>query len=397
MTERDSYDERLLTGYTGRVMLTVSAGYMAIQIGRNVLPPLLPSIMAGLDITPFQAGIALTLLSAMYALGMFPGGRLSDQLSRKTVLVSAATVSSLGFVLVLISRFYLSFLAGVAVIGFGAGLYWIAVRALLADLFVERRGQAFGLQDALGFVGPLIAAGGAVLVLRFATWNATFLPLVAVTAAIGTLAHLWVRQPYVLQSIEFDFLTTVYRVFRDREVRWLVVAYSCVTFPMQGVKGFLPVFLLAKQSFSPTTASIGFGLLFVGAMVTMPVAGALGDRFSYVPVAVGGIAVSVIGLVGMIVVPSPALTGCSILLFAIGIWAFPPVIQSYLMNLFPDASMGGDFGVFKMIYAIVGSLGPAYVGFVASGLGYAAAFAGFIVCLSVAILIIVWRSRQGTV
>lgn len=386
--ERDSeHREQLIGGYSGRLLISLSVAYLAIQFGRNVLSPLLPAIIDDLTITSFQAGIALTVISATYALSMYPGGRLSDQLSRKTVLVAGGIVSIVGFALLSVAVSYLPFLLGAAVLGLGAGLYWISLRALLADLFVERRGQAFGVQDSLGFAGPLLAAGGAVLILAVATWHIAFLPVIAFLVGSVALAHVWIREPYVFSRVELNVLATGSRVFGDSQVRQLIVAYSSGIFAMQAVIGFLPLFLQIEHDFSATLSSAGFGILFLGAMITMPISGSLGDRFSHIPVAVGGLVLSLIGLFVLLFASSAVVVLLGVLCFGLGIWAFPPVIQAYLMTRFPDDSMGGDYGTFKTIYAGVGSLGPAYVGFVAGVFDYTIAFLGLAVFLVVAIAI----------
>lgn len=378
-------EEQLVGGYSGRLLLSLSFGYLVIQLGRNVLPPLLPAIIEDLAISPFLAGAALTVLSAAYALAMYPGGRLSDGLTRKTVLVTSLGITILGFTVLMAGSSYLLFLLGVAIFGTGGGLYWISLRALLADLFVARRGQAFGLQDSLGFVGPVIAAGAAVIILATTTWRMAFPVLIGVLLVLFVLAHRWIRGPYDFSQIDLDIRSTGTRVFGDRHVCWLVVAYSFVVFSIQAMIGFLPTFLQVEKGFSPTVASIGFGILFLGAVTTMPVAGYLGDRFSYTPVAVGGLTVSILGLGTLILPEGGILIGLGIFAFAAGAWAFPPVIQSHLMARFPDESMGGDFGAFKTIYAGIGSLGPVYVGSIAGIDTYTTGFLGLIPLLLISI------------
>ena len=369
-------DERLVTGYTGRILLTVSIGYLVIQFGRNILSPLLPDIMESLAISSVEAGLALTVIGFTYAFSQFPGGRLSDQLSRKTIIVLATVVATAGYFVLFVTRSYPPFLVAAAVISIGAGLYWISLRALMADLFVARRGQAFGLQDALGFAGPLLAAGGAVVAVALGSWRLGFPPVVAALLLIGLCTHRWLREPYVVTSVEFDFVATGRRVFADVRIRWLVIAYTAVVFSMQAVLGFLPVYLQVERGYSTALSSLGFALLFVGAMVSMPLAGSLGDRIDYTPVAIGGVTVAIAGLVLTLFAPGVALVMIGVLGFAAGTFAFPPVIQAYLMTLFPDGSMGGDYGAFKTVYAGVGSLGPTYVGVVAAAFSYTAAFAG---------------------
>lgn len=388
--ERRADGEGLVRGYSGQLLIGLSTGYLVIQLGRNILPPLLPAIVEDLSISPFRAGIAISVLSAAYALCMYPGGRLSDRLTRKTVLVAAALVAALGFGVLAVAGSYPALLVGAATVGLGAGLYWISLRGLLADLFVDRRGQAFGIQDALGFAGPIVAAGGAVAVLAVAGWRLSFPPLVAFLLASAAFAHHRIDEPYELVRVELDLVATGWRVFGDRQVRWLVVGYTCGIFAMQAVIGFLPLFLQVERGLPSSYASAGFAVLFFGAVVTMPTSGYLGDRLSHVPVAVGGLCLSILGLLGFVFGPSPAIIGLGILAFGLGIWAFPPVIQAYLMTRFPDESMGGDFGAFKTVYAGMGSLGPTYVGFTAGVVGYTPAFLGLIGLLVAAIVVFLW-------
>ena len=380
--------EQLTRGYSGRLLLSLSSGYLVIQFGRYILSPLLPAIIEDLEISPFLAGTALTLLTGAYALAMYPGGRLADGLNRKTVLVSALVIAIHGTGIISVSSTYPPFACGVVVFGVGAGLYWISLRALLADLFENRRGQAFGIQDALGFVGPIFAAGIAVVVLATTTWRMVFPVQLGIFAVLSILAHRWIRSGYEISRVRLNVLETGARVFGDGHVSRLVLAYSCVVFSMQAVMGFLPTFLQVEKGFSPTFASVGFGVLFLGAALTMPISGHLGDRVRYAPVAVGGLALSILGLATSIVADSRILLVSAIFVFGVGAWAFPPVIQAHLMARFPDESMGGDFGAFKTVYAAVGSLGPAYVGSLAEVSSYELGFAGLIPPLVAGIVLV---------
>jgi predicted MFS family arabinose efflux permease len=69
-------------------------------MGWQVLSPLLPRIIDDLHITSTQAGFAITLMWGLYALSQYPSGRLSDHLSRKTLLASGLVLLSIGFLIV---------------------------------------------------------------------------------------------------------------------------------------------------------------------------------------------------------------------------------------------------------------------------------------------------------
>jgi len=394
-TTVDPGQEQLLGGYSGRLLLTLSAGTLVTQLGRNVLPPLLPAISADVGMSPFLAGIALSALIAMYSLAMYPGGRLADGLTRKTVLVGALVTVVAGLGLTLSATAYLPFLLGVSVFGFGAGLYWISVRGILADLFVAKRGQAFGIQSSLGFLGPVVAAGAAIVVLATTTWRSVFPVLMAVVVLLAVLVHRWIREQYELSAVDLNVVATGARVFGDRHVLWLVLSYSGVVFAMQAAIAFLPTFLQVEKGLSPTVASVGFAVLFAGAIASMPVSGYLGDRFHYVPVAVGGVLLSIVGIAMWVGVQEPVLVGAGIFVFGVGVWSFPPVVQAHLMDRFPKRSMAGDMGAFKTVYAGIGSIGPSYLGFVASVDSYTTGFVGLVPLLLVSVVIVLKTSRSS--
>lgn len=373
--------ERLFTGYSGRLFLTVSLGWLFIQMGRQLLPPLLPNIIDDLAITSTQAGFALTLMWGLYALFQYPSGRLSDRLSRKTLLVSGMGFVCLGFFIVSGTLSYSMFLFGAAVVGVGAGLYPTAARAFVSDLFVSRRGQAFGLHTSLGDLGNAAAAGVAVLAIAVATWNAAFLPMVVLAGAILIAIHVWSRESYVFETTSLGVRSTGRRLLGNDRLRWFLLAYMLYALTWQSMNGFLPTFLQAEKGFSVALASTGFAVLFGVGMTVKPISGALGDRIGRTTVAVSSLLLGFLGLVGLLLAEHTALIFAGIVVFSAGLMSFPPVMQAYLMDLFPDESMGGDLGGMRTLYIGVGSLGPTYVGYVGGAANYTVAFAGLTVCL----------------
>lgn len=380
--------EQLFTGYPGRLLFTTSLGWLFIQMGRQLLPPLLPNIIDDLSITSTQAGFALTLMWGLYALCQYPSGRLSDQLSRKTLLVSGIGFICSGFLVVSGTVSYPMFLLGVAIVGIGAGLYPTAARAFVSDLFVDRRGQAFGLHTASGDLGNASAAGLAVVAVSLSTWNTAFIPVVALAGTILLALHAWSREPYVLETASLGIRSTGKRLFGSDRLRWFLLAYTLFAFTWQSTTGFLPTFLQAEKGFSIGLASTGFAVLFLVGMIVKPISGALGDLFTRTAVAVGALLLGLTGLIWILLVEHTVFLFAGIVIFAAGLMSFPPVMQAYLMDLFPDESMGGDLGGMRTFYIGLGSLGPTYVGFVGDVRSYTVAFSGLVVCLLVSASIV---------
>ncbi|MFB6298732.1 MAG: MFS transporter [Halobacteriales archaeon] len=385
-------EERLLTGYSGRIFIVIAVGTLVANLGRQALPPLLPAIIDGLQISPAAAGFALTVMRIAFAVFQYPSGRAADRLSRKTAIVFGLVVMIGGFALLTQVWIYPLFLLATALLGIGSAFFFVAERVLLSDLFVAKRGRAFGANSAISRIGSIAAAGLAVVVLSMGAWQLAFLPVAALLVAIVLLFHVTSRESYEIGWVETNIRETIRRVFGNRHVRLLVVAYTLVIFVWEGTLSFLPAFLQATKGFSPAFASGGFATLFAVGIVVQPLSGTLSDRWDRR--LVGGVAtlLSLLGLGVLIVAPSLTLIWAGILIYAAGFMAFPPVLQAYLMDIFPETNKGGDLGVFKTVYEGLSSIGPTYVGVVAGAASYTLAFSGFLVCLLASAALLIWLS-----
>ena len=389
-----SSEERLVTGYTGRLLLAVSVGWTFIQAGRLVVSPLLPAITADLGLSSTKAGFAITVLWGLYALLQYPSGRFSDRLSRKTLLIVGLLSLCGGFVALSRASTYATFLVSAAVVGVGAGLYPTPARGLVSDTFVDRRGQAFGIHTASGDVGGVVAAGLATVVVGVATWRATFLPVIAVLLGVALALHVWSREEYSFAKVDLAVGETGRRLVAAPQLRWLLLAYALYAFTWQASAGFLPTYLQATKGFSPAVANAVFAALFVVGAVVKPVAGGVGDRVPRALFTPAVLAVAAAMLAGVLLATEPLVVTAAVVCFAAGLMAYPPVMQAYLMDSFPTDSMGGDLGAMRTVYIGVGSLGPTYVGLVADAVDYTTAFAGLVGCLLVSSLLILTLGRE---
>jgi MFS family permease len=387
--------ERLVRGYAGRLLLACSLGWLGLSVGRFALAPMLPAIIPALSISRFEAGLALSALWGCYALTQYPGGRLSDELSRKTLLVAGLGLLVVGFAVFVVPGGYAAFVVGAATVGVGAGVFSTPTKALITDMIADRRGEAFGVQTAASDAGGALAGSVAVAALAVATWRAAFLPVLAVVGAALVLIHVWSREAYSVSGAELDLGGTVRRLAVDGDIRNLTLVYALFSLAWQGTTSFLPAFLQAEKGFSSGLASGAFAALFAVGIAVKPVAGGLGDRRTHAGVAAASLAVGIAGLSGVIALGTDLLVVGAVVAFAAGFMAFPPVMQTYLMTTFPDDSMGGDMGATRTVYLGVGSLGPAFVGFVAERGGYAPAFAALTGCLAAAVALLLWTTWRG--
>jgi len=388
-----SSPERLISGYSGRIMLLVALGSMLSQIGWLVLPPLLPAIIDDLAISSTQAGIAMTVLTMSAAAGRYPGGRLADRLSRKTVLGFCVLAWIIGFSILAVATTYALLLLGSAIAGIGVGMYVPAAFAQLSDLFSEKRGRAFGLNNAAYNLSGILAPGIAFVVLLFGPWRLSFAFLVGVLLVLAVLMHVWHRGEYVVERVELGFRATVARTVFDPEVRLVLVAASLVSFVWNGSVSFLPIFLEAERGLSSQLAGIAFGTLFFVGVFATPLSGWVGDRFGTLPTILSTIIFAGVGLVALIATSSVVGVFVGVGLFAVGLLGFWPVMTAYMMSIFPEESRGGDYGAIGTVYFGVGSLGPTYIGTMGEYATYTTGYVGFVGCLLVCFAVILYARR----
>ena len=371
--------ERLLGGYHGRLLLILTLGAALAKFAKLVLPPLLPVIAIDLSITPVLAGGALSLLTLTSAFLQYPGGKFSDHLSRKTVLVVSIFFLITGSILLLSAPSYWVFVVGVIIIGACDGLFHIPARSLLSDFYVTKRNRAFGIHliaiDIAGILAALVA------IVAVATWRVVFIPVLFAAIGVLILYHTSSRGHYVFHSVSLEFTSTMKRLFHSRSIRKLMYVNGLFSFVFQGFIGFLPLFLMAYHGFSPTFAAGGFALLFAIGLFVKPLSGELADRFGGALVTMVSLFLIAAGILSLLVFSNFLILFGGIALVAVGQKAFTPPMQSILLDAVSQESSAGDYGAVRTIFFGIGSMGPLYIGIVASILGYEFAFAGFILCM----------------
>lgn len=377
----------VLHGYEGRLLLSISVGWLAIQAGRLVLSPMLPTVSVALGMTSTQAGLVFTVIWGLYALLQYPSGRLSDALSRRLLLVAGLVLVAGGFALLGVAPTYPVFLLGAVVVGLGAGLYPTAARALISDLYVRRRGRAFGLHTASGDLGGLTAAGLAAVVLAIAVWRVAYAPVVLAVLAVAAALHVWGREEYAVARADLAVKSTARRLVADDALRRLLVAYTLYAFVWQAATGFLPTYIQSGKGLPVWVGTVAFGLLFAVGVIVKPVAGSLSDRVARDRLAPAVAGVGAIALFAVVLAPGTGTVLLAVIVFSAGLMAFPPVMQAHLMDTFPTDSAGGDLGAMRTVYIGLGSLGPTYVGVVADVGTYRLAFVGLAVILGVGALV----------
>jgi len=379
---------RLTRGYSGQILLLVVFCSATSNLGWLVIPPLLPRISEALAISSAQSGLALSVGTGLSAMLRYPGGRLADKLSRKTIISFSLAAWAFGFLVVMASLKFLVFVLGLLLIGIGRGAYTPTVLAQLSDLFDAKQGRAFGLNNSAQNLGGILASGLAIAALALGGWRLAFVPVVVISALLLVAIHFRLDQEYVLRSVNLELRGTVGRLAGEPRIRSALVVAAIFSFVWNGSVSFFPTFLEAERGFSATWASIAFAALFGTGVIATPLSGAVGDRFGTLRTILAALLFTIAGLLGVILAPTAVGVGAGVLVFAVGLSGFWPVMTSYMMDVFPEESKSGDYGATGTVFMSAGSIGPTYVGVTSEYLHFSGAYVGFIVPLLVAIFII---------
>ncbi len=369
------------------MLLVLVLGWAALQVARFLLPPLLPRITDTLGFSPGAIGLVLTAFGLVYAAVQYPSGTYSDALSRATLLLPGLAVLLAGVAVVAGSVTAWVFVAGVVVLGVGKGLFASPSRALVSDLFDERRGRALGVYSAGTDIGALAASGLAVATLAVGVgWRTAFVPVLVALALVTLLFVVWNREPYDLRRVGLSPRQTAGRIAATRDQRELVAAFSLFYFVVGGLTNFFPT-LLVEAGFSAEAAGGSFALLFAVGLVAKPGAGELSDRFSRLLVGSVALAAAAGGLAVVLVAPSLPVVAAGTVLVAAGYKTQFPIADAVVMEAAPEGSVGADIGAARAVFLGASALGPGVVGLVAELTTFAGAFwllvASFLLCAAV--------------
>jgi MFS family permease len=352
------------------VLVLVSVGWIVIQTGRYLLPPLAPAIRPAFGIDNAGFGFALSLLWAVYALAQFPAGLMSDDLGYRTTLVGSLALAGVAFGAFALASVYGLWIALLAVVGVCTGVFLISSRALLSELYGAERGRALGLHSAAGDVAGVLAPLIATVVLATTIWWAPFLGLLAVGAVSVVGLHAVVRGGYsVRRPVVGATAGEAFAAVKSRDLLVVTVVYGLYVFATQGTAAFVPTYLTDVQNLSIGVANTVLSLFFLMGVVAKPAAGWASDRVGRRLLTVGALVAGGVSLAAATLVSGLASAG-ALLAFAVTVRFFPTPTQAYLFDRFDEATSGSAFGLVRSGYILVGSTGPAVVGAGSEAVGF---------------------------
>ncbi len=320
-------------------------------------------------------GLALGSASISGVLGRVLGGSFADSRfwGRRRTLLLALLISAIGSLVLARTINFTTLVIGNLIAGLGAGLYWPATEAMIADLTPpEHRRDAYAitrLADNLG-MGMGIVFGG---VLIATTGNYRSLFIIDAISFIIFLAVVYIAIP---ETYTPDVETRTIQTNSWREAlsdrRLLVFALVNIIFTtyISQLQSTLPLYFKNFVSvnntgggFTETTISTLFALhLALAILSQLPISRAL-RRFSH-PQALSISAVLWAGGFILIwvtgVAPSSHLAWatCALAVFAIATVSYTPSASALITDLAPESQRGVYFSINSLCWAVGYLIGP---------------------------------------
>lgn len=363
------------------------------------LPPVIPLLVADLNITYAQAGGLLTVFYVMYSLFQIPAGRLADRVGQKRLLTLGMVGMATGVLLASTARDYPTLVAAQALAGIGGSTYHPSGMSLISDLESgETEGKAMGIHGFGGVAGmaaaPAVVGGLAVLF----DWRVA----IAASSLVGLLYAVAFAVLFTTPSggsadaspdpeaadggraydAESGFVNRSTRVLRQAVnvplTRWFVCLCTIqflLGFELGAVRTFAPTYLFERLGESSGLANTVYFLMLAGGGISSLGGGVIADLVDRRLQGFAAFGLSAVGLATLPLIESDGavLFGWFFLL-GLALFATGPA-KNALASSYSERSFSGSvFGV-MMTAGAAGSAGGSLVfGLVAEAIGVRTAF-----------------------
>ena len=381
-----------------RNVTLISATHGVNEFFSIALPPILPFLVADLDITYAQAGLLLTVFFVMYSIFQLPAGMLADRIGKKRLLVGGLFIMIAGIGLAVIAQTYSMLVIAQIVAGIGGSTYHPTGMAMISDFeTATTEGKAMGV---FGFGGTTGIAAAPLIIGGLATvwsWRIGLAAAAAIGLIFTTVFIIVFSDSSTPRSRtkmhkpglgapgrlinRFRRLLAVPITWRIAMLLLLTVLVSLQT---RAIMTFTTSFVSTSTELSVGISNVVFFVMLAAGGIASLGAGSLADRMSRWQLGIlvsmmTGVLISatvVVALVGDML-PAMVLTVGLLALFAvIGLvmYAVVPVKNAIISSQADRSYSGSLFGLTQTASAVGSASGPAIIGVIATWGGMHIAF-----------------------
>jgi predicted MFS family arabinose efflux permease len=348
-----------------------------VNFGRIVFAPLIQPVAAEFGVAAASLGIVTSATWVGSAAPRIPAGYLLTRFSRHGVLAGTGVWLAGAAVFTGFATSILHLAVGAFFLGLASGVYFVAAKPLVSELFPERVGSVLGVvgltSQAAAVTAPLLL--GAILLVG--DWRATFF-VVAAGAVAVTSWLVWAARRTDMPTAGSEDRSLL---LAARE-QWPLIVLAVVTigtvgFAWNAVFNLYGDYLAVVKGIDPGTGRALLSGMFAGGGVAYVLAGRVTDRYRTVPLIVlfgSAFAASVVALTLASGLPAISLASlaCGGLFFAAIV-----ATEEFVLSSLPDRHRASSFAVYSALSLLIQAFGAGTVGtLVARGSSYTTAFRG---------------------
>lgn len=272
-----------------RLLTLLMLAYALSICDRMILSILFPDIKAEFDLTDLQLGLLGGLSFALfYATLGLPIAKLSDQYSRKRIIIASIVIFSMMTALGGTAAGFISLLLFRIGVGIGEAGVGPASQSLMADYFPpNRRGFAMSVLMLGGSVGMMIGFVGGGFIAQAYGWRIALVSVGVPGLLLAVLMAKWIKEPgrgtFETQAPEPPppIKTTAVMMWNNQAMRHLVAAGIIVGLISYGLTSWLPTFFIRTHELSQSQTGLLMALVFgISGAIGALVAGKMFDRLA---------------------------------------------------------------------------------------------------------------------
>ena len=337
--------------------------------------PVLPLFTESLGASKSIIGFIASASTVVGILTSLPAGVLSDFYGRRKVILFAAFVfASAPFLYFFVnSPWQLVFVR--IYHGFATAIFGPVAMALVADLFLEKRGESMGWYSSSTLVGRSLApiAGGIIIDLygfKSVYFGCGAAGIIAFFLAASIPIKHEARSATASFSAKFkEMIKGLKEIGKSRGIMVTSCVEAVQYLSFGALETFLPLYCIAI-GMSKTLVGTLFTIQLIGTTLTKPFMGKLSDKYGRRQMISMGLILGAIGL-GMIPFLKSfwALIPASII-FGIGIATVTTSTAAYVSDLAKSGAYGSTLGVMSTIMDVGHASGPIIAGLIIARLDY---------------------------
>ncbi len=387
----------------GLVLAMVSLGHTGVHFYSMAFTIILALIKDEFGLTFSQAGMILSVITAVSFVVNIPSGALADVMGKKRAQMGVALLApSAGFFIVGFAPTYAFVLLTIGLVGIGSALWHPPAMSTLSDRFPGRRGFALSWHEFGANLGDFLGPALTGIILATMLWRQVLNLYIIPGLVLAIL--IWIIVPDMKAARKQVMLVSDYRralgsLFTNPRLLQVSSLSALRTMSQQALTFILPLYLFSTLGLGAALTGIYTAMLTLPAMVAGPIMGTLSDRMGRKPVLVFGLGAAAVlssllavfrpsvevsafsssGLESTLLAIRAAFGGgdfflISLILLGLFLFSMRPIIFAYAMDVTPKEVGATTVGFVFSTNQILSAVAPFIAGLIADMAGPSSAF-----------------------